>query len=107
MKLSGLLFGGLLGAAATLYISRKRPGTVAWMTGAMSDMYSNVAKKTMTSLMNADWKKEAMEIAPKPTDDTAEKSAAAWEQIEAFVESDADLKREVNKIKAESSTLTH
>lgn len=107
MKLSGFVFGGLIGAAAALYVSRKRPGAAAWAASAVSDVCSNVARKSMSRWLNADWKKEAAELAPKPIDDTAEKSAAAWNQIEAFIDSDPKLKHEINKIKAESSSLSH
>ncbi|MEK3881484.1 hypothetical protein [Paenibacillus sp. PL2-23] len=105
MKWTGLMVGGIVGAAATLYFSRKRPGAVAWAASAMSDM----AGKSMAKMLHASsgWKQEAAEQAPKQSDDTAVSSAAAWEQIEAFVENDPSVKREVDKIKAESSTLSH
>ncbi|RJE90012.1 hypothetical protein D3P07_07285 [Paenibacillus sp. 1011MAR3C5] len=108
MKLSGLLFGGIIGAAATMYVAKKKPATVAWAAGAMSDMCSGIVRKSVAKMVNADWKKEAAAgLSPKPSDDTAGKSAAAWEQIEAIVETDPSLKREVNKIKAESSAMSH
>ncbi|REK77281.1 hypothetical protein [Paenibacillus paeoniae] len=107
MKLSGLLFGGIIGAAATMYVARKKPAAVAWAAGAMSEVCSGMARKTVAKFMNADWKKEGLGLSPKHSDDTAEKSAAAWEQIEAILESDPSLKREANKIKAESSVMSH
>lgn len=108
MKLSGLLFGGIIGAAATIYVARKKPATVAWAAGAMSELCSNMTRKSVAKFMNAaNGKKEAVGLAPKPSDDTAGKSEAAWEQIEAILEKDPSLKREVNKIKAESSALSH
>ncbi|RIX53458.1 hypothetical protein D3P08_08430 [Paenibacillus nanensis] len=104
MRMSGIMLGGLLGAAATLYLSRKRPGAMAWASSAMSD----IASKSVTKVMNGGWKKEAAAaLAPKHSEDTAAKSAAAWEQINAIVESDPSVKREVNKIKAESSSHSH
>ncbi|MGM0880500.1 MAG: hypothetical protein ACQEXQ_05590 [Bacillota bacterium] len=107
MKLSGFLVGGLIGAAATVYVSRKRPGAIAWAAGAVSDISSNVVGKSVSMFMNKNWKQEAAVMAPKHTDDSAVKSEAAWGQIEAIVNSDPDLKREAEKIKAESSTLAH
>lgn len=108
MKLSGLLLGGLIGAAATLYVSRKRPGAVAWVSSAMSDMSSSIAGKAFQAMAGgAKWKAEAMKSAPKPSADTAAASAAAWERIESFIQSDPSVKQEVEKIKAESSAIAH
>ncbi|MCR2803045.1 hypothetical protein [Paenibacillus soyae] len=105
MKWSGILVGGVIGAAATLYFSRKRPGAVAWAASAMSD----VAGKSVARMLSASsgLKREAADLAPKHTDDTAANSAAAWERIEAIVESDPAVKQEVNKIRAESSNISH
>lgn len=104
MRMSGIMLGGIIGAAATLYLTRKRPGAIAWASSAMSD----IASKSVTKVMNGDWKKEAAKaLAPKQSENTAAKSAAAWEQINAIVDSDPTLKREVNKIKAESSSVSH
>lgn len=107
MKLSGFVVGGLLGAVATVFVSRRRPGAVAWAASAVSDVCSTVIGKSVSRMMNKDWKHEAASMAPKHSDDTAEKSEAAWGQIEAIVNNDPDLKREADKIKAESSSLTH
>ena len=111
MRLSSLLFGGLIGAAATLYISRKKPGAVQWASSAVSDSLSSMSGKAMSKIINMDWKhgaNEAMTNVPKPSDDTAETSAGAWGQIESIIESDPQVKTEVEKIKAESSSaITH
>ncbi|RCW51142.1 hypothetical protein [Paenibacillus prosopidis] len=107
MKLSGFLVGGLIGAAATVYVSRKRPGAIAWAASALSDISSNVVGKSVSMMMNKNWKQEAADMTPKHIDGSAVKSEAAWGQIEAIVNSDPDLKREAEKIKAESSALAH
>lgn len=108
MKLSGLLFGGLVGAAATLYVSRKKPGAVAWASSAMSDMCASAAGKAFSMMAGgAKWKAEAMKSAPKPSADTAATSAAAWERIESFIQSDPAVKLEVDKIKADSAAISH
>ncbi|MCA0754447.1 hypothetical protein KP806_05250 [Paenibacillus sp. N4] len=107
MKLSGFLMGGLLGMAATVYLSRKRPGAVSWAANAVTDMCSSVARKSMNKIISKDLKEEAAAFAPKPSDDTAGKSEAAWAQIETIVNSDPSVKKEAEKIKAESSSLAH
>ncbi|WP_138753470.1 hypothetical protein [Paenibacillus sinopodophylli] len=107
MKLSGFLVGGLIGAAATVYVSRKQPGAVAWAGHALSDLCSTAARKSMSKIMSKSIREEASAFSPKHSDDTAVKSEAAWEQIEAIVNSDPSLKKEAEKIKAESSALAH
>ncbi|WP_168119183.1 hypothetical protein [Paenibacillus sp. HB172176] len=111
MRLSSMLFGGLIGAAATLYISRKKPGAAMRASRAVSGALSSMSGKAMSKMINMDWKhgaNEAMSHVPKPTDDTAETSAGAWEQIEALIENDPEVKAEVDQIKAESSSnMTH
>ncbi|MGO4544244.1 hypothetical protein AB4Z29_05565 [Paenibacillus sp. 2TAB23] len=107
MKLSGFLVGGLIGAAATVYVSRKQPGAVAWAAHAVSDVCSSVARKSVSKIMSKSIREEASAFSPKHSDDTAVKSEAAWEQIETIVNSDPSLKREADKIKAESSAIAH
>ncbi len=108
MKLSGFVVGSLLGAAATVYLSRKRPGAVAWAAGALSDVCHSATNRTIAKWMNKGIGREAAAmISPKPSDDTAGKSEAAWGQIEAIVASDPELKKETDKIKAESSNVAH
>ncbi|WP_156889582.1 hypothetical protein [Paenibacillus harenae] len=108
MRLSGLIVGGLIGAAATVYFSNRRPGAMAWAGNALSDVSSKVASKSMSKIWNAKWNAGgAAAMAPKRSDDTAASSEAAWEQIEAIVESDPVIKKEAAKIKAESSSVAH
>lgn len=107
MKLSGFLVGGLIGAAATVYVSRKQPGAVSWAGHALSDLCSSVARKSISKIMSKSIKDETSMLSPKHSDDTAVKSEAAWGQIEAIVNSDPQLKKEAEKIKAESSALAH
>lgn len=108
MKLSGLMLGGLVGAAATLYVSRKRPDMAARASGAVADLCASAAGKAFTMVAGrARAKAEAAASAPKPSADTAATSAAAWERIESFIQSDPSVKREVDKIKAETSAVAH
>lgn len=107
MKWSGFLVGGLLGAAATVYVSRKQPGAVSWAATAMSDVFSTATRKSVSKVMGNAVKDQAAALSPKHLGDTAAKSEAAWEQIEAIVNSDPQLKKEANKIKAESSSVRH
>lgn len=107
MRLRGLIVGGLLGAAATVYASRKRPGAFAWVSSAASDVCARMVGGTVSKIMSRGMASEAAAAAPKPIDASAGNSEDAWEQIEALVNSDPEVKREADKIKAESSALAH
>lgn len=107
MRLRGLLLGGIIGAAATVYVSRRKPGLVAWAASAASDVCSTVARKSVSKIMSKGMNMGASTLTPKPSDDTAGKSEAAWAQIESIVNSDPALKQEADKIKAESSSFAH
>ncbi|MGG1635673.1 hypothetical protein AB4Z45_27075 [Paenibacillus sp. MCAF9] len=107
MRLSGFLVGGIIGAAATVYLSRRKPGAVSWAAHAFSDVCSNVARNSVAKMMSKSVKENASALSPKHSDDTAVKSEAAWGQIEAIVNSDPSLKKEADKIKAESSAFSH
>lgn len=101
MRLSGFIVGGLLGAAAAMYASRKRPGMTGWAVEAAGGMVSSAKNKLVGKVMERklnQWGKEAVHEAPKPSAASAESSADAWRQIGALVESDPALKRETQAI---------
>lgn len=106
MRMRSFMLGGLVGAMAAMYAGRRRPELMARACTAMTDAGAAIAGKAMSMWLNADMKKPAA-AAPKLSDDTAERSGAAWEQIEAIISSDPAVKEEVNKIKAASSDITH
>lgn len=107
MKLNGFLVGGLIGAAATVYISRRKPGAMSWAANAMSNAYSAVARKSVSGMMGKPSMDGAANLDPKHSENTAVRSEAAWEQIKAIVNSDPAIRHEADKIKAEASAHTH
>ncbi|MFF2482131.1 hypothetical protein [Paenibacillus sp. NPDC058071] len=107
MKLSGILLGGAVGAAAALIFARKRPGTAALAAAAMSNACSAIGRRAI-GMMADKWQAKAVSsISPKRTDDTAEKSGKDWGLIESIVNSDPELKAEADRVMAESSSRTH
>ncbi|MBD3918767.1 hypothetical protein H8B09_08400 [Paenibacillus sp. PR3] len=116
MRMSGFIIGGLLGMAAALYASRKRPGMAAWAVDATGDLMSSARKRLMGRVMErklSSWTKEAADATPKRSAASAGNSAAAWQQIGALIESDPEVKRETEAIMkstasgSEGSSLTH
>lgn len=101
MRMSGFIVGGLLGMAAALYASRKRPGMAAWAVDATGEMMSSAKNKLIGRVMErklTSWTKEAADAAPKRSSASADNSAAAWQQIGALIESDPEVKRETEAI---------
>lgn len=101
MRMSGFIIGGVLGMAAALYASRKRPGMAAWAVDATGEMMSSARKKLIGRVMErkfSSWTKEAADAAPKRSAASAGNSAAAWQQIGALIESDPEVKRETEAI---------
>lgn len=54
MKLSGFLIGGLVGAAAVTYMSKKRPGALAMAANAMSDICTSIRDKSVSKIMDTE-----------------------------------------------------
>ncbi|MHA7963629.1 hypothetical protein ACX93W_05730 [Paenibacillus sp. CAU 1782] len=109
MKWRGLIIGGLLGATATLYISRKRPGAVAWAAGAMSEL-CHAATGKMAGSMFRSKSGGSQQLAKSVKGDAGrndKSSRETWMQMEQWIQSDPEVKREVEKIKAESSAAAH
>ncbi|MNZ70539.1 hypothetical protein D3C78_888820 [compost metagenome] len=110
MRMSGFLVGGLVGAAAVMYFSKKRPGMMAWASHAITDMGSRSAGSRVASgMMNMkdSWKEQAKSATSKLTNQSTNNKQENWEQIEAIVNSDPEIKKEADKIKAETASVTH
>jgi|GEM_PF-5740538 len=67
-RMSSMLVGGVLGAAATLYWYKKRPTAVAVAATVMTDMCSSVMGKTKAK-MNASSNKPAEASSNKPAEE--------------------------------------
>jgi len=117
MRLGSILIGGMIGAMATVYLSQKRPGAVAWAANAMNSACSSAmrgaisrwavrsassAKSTGEHERHFDAGGSAMDKGLK-----AETKADAWKKLDTLMNSDPEVKREADKIKAESSAVNH
>lgn len=105
--MSGFIIGGLLGMAAALYASRKRPGMAAWAVDATGEMMSSAKNKLIGRVVQRkfrSWTKEAADVTPKRSAASAGNSAAAWQQIGALIESDPEVKRETEAIMRSASS---
>lgn len=104
MKMNGFLLGALCGAAAMFYVGRQKPGMTSLAGATMEKMWSGMGKGMLLGAMNrGNNRKSAM----KPNKAAgASNHEEAWSSIEAIVSSDPEVKRETEKILAESGSGT-
>ncbi len=107
MNAKALMFGAVLGAAATMYAFRKRPDVMMAAGNAVCDMGTSIMNKSIKGMKRMNMKQGVSGKFPKPSDETVEKFAAGWEQAKGMMSKVPELKREVTKIITESSELSH
>src|SRR5262245_511995 len=97
----GFIIGGLVGAAAAMALARKRPEATDRMTAALSKACSSLTGMAVTGWMNRSLGKAANSV-PKPSSDMTERSETNWDKLEAILNSDPALKKEVSQIREEA-----
>ncbi|MFC4103757.1 hypothetical protein [Paenibacillus xanthanilyticus] len=106
MRMTGFIIGTITGMAAAAYLSRKRPGMVAWAGAATGDIISSVKGKAVSAVMNRKFGQSGS-VQPTSVNSTGTaNSAESWGQIEMIVNSDPELKRQAEEIASETPT-TH
>lgn len=104
MKWSAFLLGGIAGMATAAYVAKKRPGMFAWATSAAGQAMTGVSRRAMGAMVSRKFGHEMAQSAPKHSGGSAGGSGAAWGQIEMLLNSDPDIKSQVDEIKAEAKT---
>ncbi|MGU3470336.1 hypothetical protein ACLBWT_04115 [Paenibacillus sp. D51F] len=112
MKLGGFIAGSLIGAAAALYVARKRPGAAAAASGIAGKLWSKAAGRAMSGMIR---NKSGATPRRSPVRSSSGNGSSrvadsgSWERIAALVNSDPEVKKESEKIIAEasSSPATH
>lgn len=119
LRLGSFIAGGIAGAAAALYVARKRPGLAAAAGVAAGQLWSGVVRKSMAGALRQGMGtigRSAKPVAPEPavSERRAEPAAAhagdaqAWAQIAALVSSDPAVKKETDKLLAEAgASMAH
>ncbi len=112
MKLGGFIAGSLIGAAAALYVARKRPGAAAVASGIAGELWSKAAGKAMSGMIaNKSGASQRRSSGRSSSGKSSSRVAdsGSWERIAALVNSDPEVKKESEKIIAEasSSPATH
>lgn len=107
MKLSGFLFGGVVGMVAALYVARKRPGTAAMASNAISSACSTIGKRAASMMMNGKWQAKTATSVSRHSNAAGKGAKGDWAQIEGLINSDPKLKEQTNQILAESASRHH
>ncbi|QJC51838.1 hypothetical protein HGI30_09950 [Paenibacillus albicereus] len=115
MRLGTFIAGGIAGAAATLYVARKRPGLASAAGVVAGQLWSGVVRKSMAGALRGGKgvvAASARSASPKPAaavrreeDAPHAGDAQAWAQIAALVSSDPAVKKETDKLLAEAGAV--
>lgn len=106
MRMTGFIIGTITGMAAAAYLSKKRPGMVAWAGAATGDMISSVKGKAISAVMNRKFGQSQSAQTGTANSAGASSSTESWGQIEMLVNSDPEVKRQAEEITSENQT-TH
>ncbi|MCM3747373.1 hypothetical protein M3223_08395 [Paenibacillus pasadenensis] len=113
MKLGTFIVGGVAGAAAALYIARKKPGLAAAAGVAAGQLWSGAVRRSMSAVLKrqshgereAEVKRDQHEVIERNAPQhSGAADSQAWAQIAALVSSDPAVKRETEKIMIEAGT---
>ncbi|MCQ6558064.1 hypothetical protein [Paenibacillus mendelii] len=102
MKWSGFIIGGIAGMAAVAYMSKKRPGWVAWAGTAAGEAVSGMKGRAINAVMKQKFGPETTVTAPKHSSASRGRNSEAWGQIEMIMNSDPEVKREAEQIAAQN-----
>ncbi|MBB3109252.1 hypothetical protein FHS18_001304 [Paenibacillus phyllosphaerae] len=111
MRLTGFIMGTVAGMMTAAYLSKKRPGMVAWAGAATGDMLSSVKGKAISAVMNRKFGRETNAATAAAPTSTAVKTAGSstnstdsWNQIEVLMNADPQVKAEAEEIVKENQT---
>ncbi|MFB9325261.1 hypothetical protein ACFFSY_04920 [Paenibacillus aurantiacus] len=107
MRMTGFIIGTITGMAAAAYLSKKRPGMVAWAGAATGDIISSMKGKAVSAVMNRKFGQAQSAAQPASANSAGTaNSTESWGQIEMLVNSDPEVKRQAEEIASEAPT-TH
>jgi hypothetical protein len=104
MRWTGFLLGGLAGAAAAVYMAKRRPGMFAWASTAAGEVWEGWTSRAANAMVNRKFGNETMQAKPKNINGVVNNTGEAWTQIQTLVNSDPNVKQEAEKIVAEAQS---
>lgn len=99
MRMRGFVAGSLIGIAAGIILSRKKPGTVEWFVRRAEQMMSDAKHKMIEQVLNRRF--GAGERQGEHVSGKAE-AGSAWNTIRSLINADARVKHEAERILAEA-----
>ena len=113
MRMSSLLVGTIVGAAAVMVLARKRPGAIAAVNDAVCDTASAISHKSMEAIdamKRMNWRSEAKKTVPKFSNNEAISSTInrGIDKVQEAVDK-AEHKKDMIQSKAAelASNVTH
>jgi len=103
MKMSGIVIGGVLGAAAAMYFNRNRAVSFAGI-GNAGQLIDNVVEKARSKMMTPDKRSyygsnhQSSPTASQTNTTSTATSGAGLAQVQSIVDKDPALKSQVNDI---------
>lgn len=104
MRWTGFLLGSLAGMAAAAYVAKKRPGMFAWASSAAGNVWTGMSGKALNTVINRKFNHKVENAVQNQPESSKEQSNDAWGQIAMIMNSDPEVKKEVEQITAEAKT---
>lgn len=113
MRMSSLLVGSIMGAAAVMVLARKRPAAIAAVNDAVCDTASAISHKSMEAfdaMKKMNWRSEGKKYVPKFSEREPNGSAIekGIDKMEAAIDDASHMTERVkNKAVDAASQVTH
>ena len=99
MRMRGFVAGGLIGVAAGIMLTRRKPGSVEWIVRG-ADRFMDAAKRMMIEqMLNRKFGAEKQEGERKEADVAG---GSSWNTIRSLISADARVKHEAERILEEA-----
>lgn len=99
MRMRGFVAGSLIGIAAGIFLTRKKPGSVEWFVRRAEQMMAGAKHKMIEQLLNRRFGAEESEGGKESGKAV---SGSSWNTIRSLINADARVKHEAERILAEA-----
>lgn len=99
MRMRGFVAGGLIGIAAGIILSRKKPGSVEWFIRRADQLMTGAKHKMIEQVLN---RRFGAEERGGEHDAGKAESGSSWNTIRSLINADARVKHEAERILTEA-----
>lgn len=101
MRMRGFVAGSLLGMAAGIILTRRKPGSVDWLVRRADQMMTKAKHRVIEQVLNRRFGSEAGEAAAG-ADAVRSEAGTSWKTIRSLINADARVKHEAERILEEA-----